>query len=94
MWNPLASWFRHREEMQRLRTAEAAAPYQALIAVTQQQNAVMMEWLSGFKSTAVPVTTVVRERDEWEAEQKREEDAGKQEPAWTAVDPRSLFPNL
>ena len=72
MWNPLAAWFRHREEMQRLRTVEAAAPYQALIAVVQEQNAVMMEWLSGFKSTAVPTSTTVRDQDEFNAEQDRD----------------------
>jgi hypothetical protein len=72
MYNPLQAWFRHREEMQRLRTVEAAAPFQALIAVTQQQNAVMMEWLAGFKSTAIPKTTTLRDADEFNAEQDRE----------------------
>ena len=90
MWNPLKAYFEHRERMAKIQQETAIAPYHALMTTVTAQNAVMREWLSGFKSTAIPTTSNVRELDEYNLELDRER-LGR-ESEWEKID--VAFPTI
>jgi len=90
MWNPLKEWLAHRERMATIQLDAQNAPYLAMVTVVEAQNKVLNEWLSGFKSTAIPATTTVREHDEYLKELER--DRSERVDSWERLE--TSFPNI
>lgn len=72
MWNPFKAWMDHRERMARIKAEAAAVPFNAMVQAVESQSQILKEWLEGFKSTEVSTRHIVRDQDEFDAEQDRE----------------------
>lgn len=83
----------HRERMARIKAEAAAVPFNAMVQAVESQSQILKEWLEGFKSTEIPTRSIVREEDEFNAEQDRQRALGAESPVtdrWEAV----LFPDI
>lgn len=82
----------HRERMARIKAEAAAVPFNAMVQAVESQSQILKEWLEGFKSTEIPTRSIVREEDEFNAEQDRARLSGESPVTdrWEAV----AFPDL
>jgi hypothetical protein len=68
----LLNWYKqYKLDLIAAEAAAANKPFEAVMAVAQQQSQFMEKWLDSWKGTEVPSSTVVRDLDEWHAEQAR-----------------------
>jgi hypothetical protein len=75
----LLNWYRDYKLAQLKMKLEAAnKPYDALLGVVDklstaqnEQTKVLQEWMSGFKTTDIPSSTIMRDADEYQQEQDR-----------------------
>lgn len=74
-------WTDYRLKRLEMELAAKNKPFETILQAVQSQNAILNEWLQGFKVHEMPNSTVVRDRDEWEAEMNREYDHALDEPS-------------
>ena len=65
-------WKQYKLDMIAAQSKAENAHYDAMVQVVAKQNDFITRWLDQFKMTDVPTSTVVRDVDEWQAEQDRE----------------------
>lgn len=65
-------WTDYRLKRLEMELTAQNKPFETILQAVQSQNAILNEWLQGFKVHELPNSHVVRDRDEWEAEQNRE----------------------
>lgn len=78
----ILSWWReYRLERLRLQIEAKNKPYTTIEQVAKEftaamnaQTSILQDWIGGFKTTEIPKSSVVRELDEWNNEQKRKLD--------------------
>lgn len=69
----LLDWYKqYRLDVIKAKSDIQNKPYEAMMEIVKAQSKFLQDWLDGFKVTEVPISTTIRDEDEYRMEQERE----------------------